>query len=130
VRLAWERASRHTPIPPELLARLEPGRSDLAQCLAELGAPLWVFEHVEDGRSGAALAFGWYDQRDLGLRVSVPVYRGLAASFEYDRIDQRMRGAVLFFDPDWRLVTCRAGLLRDLTREFARPRPQLVEEDA
>lgn len=129
VRLSWTRVSRDAPIPSGRLAQLEPGRADLAQCLAELGAPLWVCEYAEDGRASAALAYGWYDQRDLGLRVSVPLYRSFTASFDYDTIDQRLRGAVLFFDADWTLVARREGLLRDLTQEL-RPRPQPPEEDA
>lgn len=130
IRLAWERESRHAPLVPETLGRLEPGRVGLEECLAELGAPLWVWEHVEDGRASAVLAYGWYDQRDLGLRVSVPVYRALSASFEYDKVDQRMRGALFFFDQDWSLTARREGLLRDLTVELRQKRPQPVEEDA
>lgn len=130
LRVAWERQSRHTPVTSAALERLRPAEADLAACLAELGAPLWVWEHVEDGRASAVLAYGWYDQRDLGLRLSIPVYRALSASFEYDKIDERMRGAVLFFGPDWRLTARREGLLRDLTVELRPKRPQPVEEDA
>jgi hypothetical protein len=129
IRLEWNRDTRFAPVPPATLARLQPERSGLTECLAELGAPLWVAEHVHEGRAGAVLAFGWFDERDLGLRVSVPLYRSLSASFDYNQIDQRLRGAVFFFDADWRLLTWREGLLRDLTRELRRP-PQPVEEEA
>ena len=128
LRVAWERESRHSPVPPAALGRLEPGRVGLTECLAELGAPLWVWEHVEEGRASAVLAYGWNNQRDLGLRVSVPLYRGLTASYQYDAIDQRMRGVVLFFDADWRLTSWREGLLRDLTAELRPKRPQPVED--
>jgi hypothetical protein len=129
VRFVWNRELRYEPLPAGALARLEPGRADLGACLAELGAPLWVREQPHEGRAGAMLAYGWFDERNRGLRVSIPVYRSFSASFDYNQIDQRMRGAVLFFDADWKLVAWREGLLRDLTQELGPP-PQLVEEDA
>jgi len=129
VSLTWERESRHTPVSAASISRLESGRSDLGECLAELGAPLWVWEHVEGGRPAAALAYGWFDERDFGVRVSVPVSDNFSASFDYDQIDQRMKGLVLFFDEGWMLTAWRTGLLRDLTREVRRP-PAAVEEDA
>jgi hypothetical protein len=128
VSFAWERESRYAPVQHATLVRLEPGRT-LADCLAELGAPLWVWEHVEGEAQAAALAWGWFDERDLGIRVSVPVSEELSASFDYDQIDQRMQGLVLFFDQDWRLTRWRSGFLRDLTREARRP-PAALEEDA
>lgn len=129
VSFAWERESRHTPISAASIARLESGRSDLGECLAELGAPLWVWEHVEGGRPAAALAYGWFDERNFGVRVSVPVSENFSASFDYGQIDRRMKGLVLFFDEDWTLTSWRTGLLRDLTQE-ARRRPATLEEDA
>jgi hypothetical protein len=125
VQLKWERDSRNTPLTAAALASLEPG-ADLAQCLGALGAPLWVWEHVEDGRDGAALAYGWYDERTLGVSVSVPVTDYVSASLDYDAIGSKLRGLVLFFDSEWRLVTWRTGLLRDLTGERDR-RPADVE---
>ena len=129
VSFTWERESRNSPISQASIARLESGRFGLDECLAELGAPLWVWEDVEDGRPAAALAYGWFDERDFGLRVSVPVTENTSASFDYDQIDSRMKGVVLFFDEDWRLTHLRKGLLRDLTREQRR-RPASLEEDA
>ncbi len=129
VTFSWERESRHAPVPAAAVARLQANRSGLGDCLAEFGAPLWVWEHVEHGRPAAALAYGWFDEHDFGLRVSVPVSENLSASFDYDQIDQRMRGLVLFFDEDWALTSWRTGLLRDLTQEARRP-PAALEEDA
>jgi hypothetical protein len=127
LQLSISRDSRDAPVPAAALAELQPGTSDLGACLALLGAPLWVQEHEVAGGSGALLAYGWRDERDLGLRFSVPVSRGVSASLDYDRSDRRTRGLVLFFDPDWRLTAFRTGLLLDLTRE-RRP-PAAPEEE-
>jgi len=128
ISLNWERQSFDRPVVPEVLASLQSERSDLAHCLELLGAPLWVWEHSEERRDGAALAYGWLESRDLGLRVSVPVADRVSASFDYDQIDSRMRGAVLFFDHENRLVAWRLGLLRDLAREV-QERPSYLEDD-
>ena len=131
VQLSWNRVTRHSPVPRDALARLssDPGHpSDLGECLAALGAPLWVWEHEIDGASGAVLAWGWFDERSLGFSASVPITRGVSASFDYDDADARMRGVVLFFDRDWRLVVLRTGLLRDLTGEVRRP-PAVLDEE-
>jgi hypothetical protein len=132
VSVTWTRESRYDPVPGEAVAKLSAGESDLGTCLEALGAPLWVWEHPfngGDGRDGAALAYGWFDERDLGLSFSVPVSKEVSASFDFDKIDARMRGLVLFFDGDWKLTAWRSGLLRDLTREARRP-PVYHEEDA
>jgi len=129
VSVSWQRESRHHPVPRAAVQRLVAGESDLGQCLELFGAPLWVWEHVEGGRQAAALAYGWSDERDFGLRVSVPVTENYSASFDYDQVDQRMKGLVLFFDEGWTLTSWRLGLLRDLTREARRP-PAALEEDA
>lgn len=126
---SWERESRHAPVAAAAIARLQADRSGLADCLAEFGAPLWVWEHVERGRAAAALAYGWFDEQDFGLRFSVPVSENFSASFDYDQVDQRMHGLVLFFDEDWTLTSWRTGLLHDLTQEARRP-PAALEEDA
>lgn len=126
---SWQRQSRHAPASSEAIARLEAGHSGLAQCLGEFGAPLWVWEHNEHGKAAAALAYGWFDEHGLGVSVSVPVSDSVSASLDYDQIDQRMKGLVLFFDADWTLTSWRTGLLRDLTQEARRP-PTAVEEDA
>jgi hypothetical protein len=127
--VSWERESRHSPPPLAVIASLESGKSGLGECLAGFGAPLWVWEHVEGGRPAAALAYGWFDERDFGVRVSVPVSEYYSASLDYDQVDQRMKGLVLFFDEHWVLTSWRTGLLRDLTREARRP-PAYVEDDA
>jgi hypothetical protein len=124
--VGWERESRYAPVPDGVIARLEEGRTELGECLATFGAPLWVWEHPAAGGDGAALAYGWYVQRDLGFRVSVPVTEQYSGSFDYDQIDSRMRGLVLFFDHDWKLAYWRTGLMSDLVN--VQRRPASVEE--
>lgn len=129
VTFAWNRDQRYAPVPPAVLGHFVPGRTGLDECLAALGAPLWVWENAEDGRASQVLAYGWFDERDRGLRVSVPVYRELSVSYDYAQIDERMRGLVLFFDQDWKLTAWREGLLHDLTQELRRPPPAFVADD-
>jgi hypothetical protein len=125
LQVSWQRDSRHAPVSKAALDGLAAG-TGLDECLGALGAPLWVWEHVEGGTPGAALAYGWFDQKDVGLRFSVPVTEYYSVSLDYDQIDLRMKGLVLFFDADWRLTSWRTGLLRDLSREAQR-RPAFVE---
>jgi hypothetical protein len=127
--LTWQRESRNRPVPAEAVARLEAGKTELGECLALFGAPLWVWEDVEHGRPAAALAYGWFDARDFGFSVSFPLTDYYSASYNFDRIDQRMQGLVLFFDEHWRLLSWRTGLLHDLTHEERRP-PAFVEDGA
>ncbi|MSR62262.1 MAG: hypothetical protein EXS08_07445 [Planctomycetes bacterium] len=129
VSVNWTRESRYAPVASEHLARLEAGRTQLGDCLADLGAPLWVWEHTEGGQDGAALAYGWFDEEDVGVNVSVPVTDNSSASFDYTTLDARLHGLVLFFDERWVLTSFRTGWLRDLTREVRRP-PTALEEDA
>ena len=129
VSLNWQRESRNSPVPVEAMTRLEAGKTELGECLAAFGAPLWVWEHVEHGLPAAALAYGWFDERDLGFSVSLPLTDYYSPSYNYDQADQRMKGLVLFFDENWTLVSWRTGLLHDLTEEARRP-PAFVEDGA
>ena len=126
IQFNWRRESRHAPIDPSSFEELEEEGVDLTRCLQLFGAPLWVRE--QEGGKGAMLAYGWLENKDLGLTVSVPLYRGYSGSVDLDKIDSRMRGLVLFFDESWNLRSWRVGLLRDLTREAQRP--SYVEEGA
>ena len=60
---------------------------------------------------------GW----GVGVRYALADY--VSASLHYDSIGANTKGYVLLFDADWRLTAVRKGYLRDLTFEFARPRP-------
>ena len=120
----YTRQTRFEPPPEGTLTQLAPGQSDLGQCLALLGAPLWVWEH---GGSGAALAYGWLQNGDWNVSLQAPISNNASASFTFRKIDERMRGVVLFFDEDWQLRTVRKGLLRDLTAQFRDRRPSFLD---
>src|SRR5687768_5768447 len=112
VRLGFRRDTRLEPLPQAALQSLEPGVSDLGTALDQLGPPLDAWELPDHS---IALAWGWYRSRGWRLRVSAPVPRsGSSASLDYRREGARLRGVVLFFDEDLRLVKLRKGDLRDL----------------
>jgi hypothetical protein len=140
VSVTWQRTSRFEPVDAAAVEELLPGEGreetgapgdlepgDLERCLTTFGAPLWVWEYRGDGM---ALAYGWLEVRNWGVNVSLPVSRNFSVSFDYHDIDEEMRGLVLFFGPDLALVGIRRGLLRDLTMEARRLRPQGVDENA
>lgn len=127
VDVGWNRTVRFEPPPPGATARLHDGAEGLQECLDLLGAPLWVWDTPTGEGQGFALAYGWYEERGWSVAVSYPVADYVNASFDYDQADERMRGIVLFFDDDARLVSWRMGLLRDLTRERERRRPTPVD---
>jgi hypothetical protein len=121
---SWSRTNRFAPPDEGAVETLAPGQSDLGHCLAALGAPLWVWEYRGDG---VALAYGWLEDVGWGIIVSVPLTEYYSASFDYRDRDSEMPGLVLLFDEGLTLRELRRGLLRDLTREVGRPRPNLVE---
>ena len=108
------------PVAPATLAALEPGRATLAEALERLGAPLFVWEWRGDG---AALAWGWRDARRWGFSISVPLDQGSNASFSYDDLARELPGAVLFFDPEGKLVEARQGKLAEIEAATRRTRP-------
>jgi hypothetical protein len=122
----WTRNSRYHPVPEELEPELVVGESQLDDCLAQLGAPLWVLEHPIKGRDGALLAWGWYLSNDIGVNLSYAFDRYVSSSVDYKQSDADMEGLVAIFDQDWRLVEVKRGLLRDLASEFTRARPRAV----
>jgi hypothetical protein len=124
VQLEWERNQTHAHVDTAAIARLEPGASDVGACLAELGAPLYVWEYAGDG---VALAFGAQSGRYLDLNISIPLERG-SAPVDFGERYANTDGWVLFFDADWKLVRVQAGRLRNLARELER-RPAPVEDE-
>jgi len=127
LQFRYQRFSRFEPVDELAAADLVPG-TELADCLTTFGAPLWVWETLDERGCGAALAWGWYDSTDRGAQLSTPVSDRFSASFDWDDLDARMRGLVLFFDPEWKLTTRRLGLLRDLTADLRRRRPLRVQD--
>ncbi len=124
VSASWTRESKFSA--PDLVAfeQFAVGEDTLPTCLEQLGAPLWVWE-AAGGQH--AMAWGWLEDKNFGVRASIPLARFASASFSYARIDQRMQGIVLFFDAAWNLVGTRRGQLRDLTELEERRRPGIVE---
>ncbi|MEO6711144.1 MAG: hypothetical protein ABI054_07890 [Planctomycetota bacterium] len=125
VQLSFERKTRLEPVPKEALAQLVPGTSDLSAALNQLGPPVFAWELP---REGAALAWGWYHSFGWRLKASDSNKSGVSVSFNYDNAIAHMRGAVLFFDRDWRLTAVREGVLSEL-RDTSRTRPADVEAD-
>ncbi len=130
VRFEWRRELRFEPPDLAVIETLEAGKTDLTQTLQKLGAPLWVWEYPSSTGQGAALAYGWYKNQDRELRVSAPVSRAVSPSFSYGRVNEKMRGIVLFFDETWMLTSWREGYLQDLTAGLGKRRPTYIEEEA
>jgi hypothetical protein len=125
VQLQWSQETVHERVDGAAVAALQPGVSDLAQCLAALGAPLYVWEYDGDG---VALGFGALNDETWGVGVNIPISESTSASFDYDEGDAQTRGWVLFFDESWTLVAASEGRLRDLALGFRRQPPAFVDE--
>jgi hypothetical protein len=124
VSFSWSRRRAHELPPTGAVAALTPGRTTLTEALDSLGAPLYVWEYKGDG---AALAWGWSDDDNRGVAMSLPLQRQLSASFSYDSGSERLRGIVLLFDSKLVLDQVREGWLRDLSRDLGRRRPAPVD---
>jgi hypothetical protein len=124
VTYSYTRDMRFAPIDDAALDSLHPGDADITECLAKLGAPLYVWEYSTEG---VALAYGFDKDRTWSLTVSVPVSHGFSASGSYSDQVRKLRGAVLLFDPEWRLQLVRRGMLADLSAELRHKRPAIVE---
>lgn len=123
VSFRYERTVVNTRPERGAVETLAPGDATLADCLARLGAPLYVWE-----LPGAemALAWGWERNRLRGLTVSVPLDQGGSASASYDEIARKLHGFVLQFDASGKLTSVRRGFLSDLASEFKRRRPAAI----
>ncbi len=122
--VAWTRETENGPPPQHALAELELERSDLDDALAVLGAPVAAWEWTD---GGIALAWGWSREKNLGLSLSVPLYKSASASFNYDDVRAKLLGVVLFFDESDRLVQLREGLLGELRAASERANSAWVE---
>lgn len=125
VQLSYRRTLQHREVPAEVSSDLAVREADLAECLDALGAPLFVWEQPE---GWMALAYGWEDTRHGGVNLSVPISRFFSASVDYNEVDSELKGVVLVFDDERRLVRVRRGVLRELASS-ERPRPFFVEPD-
>jgi hypothetical protein len=109
--VSWQRSRGFEEVIHADLQRMRAESADLHGVMLAFGAPLEV--NSLEG-TGMILTYGWFDERDLGLRVSVPVTDQYSASFNYDDLKRRQRGALLFFDEDRRLTGWRLGWLSEL----------------
>ncbi|HUR27286.1 MAG TPA: hypothetical protein VM509_03815 [Planctomycetota bacterium] len=125
VQMSFERETRLEPVEPAALAELVPGTSDLQAALDRLGPPIFAWE-LPDQRT--ALAWGWYHARGWRIKASDANKSGVSLSFNYDSVKARLRGAVLFFDADWKLTAVREGVLNDL-RDASRVRPEALDAE-
>ena len=123
VRLNYFRISHFEPTSDTVLQQLEGSDAELQQCLDALGAPLSVGELPD----GIAVAYGWQDRAHWGLDVGYTFERILNVRFNYQDVEDSLRGVMLLFGDDLRLKAIRRGLLGDLTRRFRR-RPADPEE--
>lgn len=114
----YTRLSVNEPVDEAVVAAL-PAGADLQVCLGRLGAPIRVWE-TEAGR--CAMAYGWLRDRGWGVKVSYS-FSDLtpSASFSFDSTVKKMRGAVLWFDDQLKLVEAKTGLLSDLLPPRRRP---------
>ncbi len=121
VRGRYQKNTFLRPIAGDAEAGLAPG-AELAECVARLGAPNYVWEQP----GGAmAVAYAWSRSVGWGLGVSGTIVRNVDASFDFDDLSADTRGLVLWFDPTWRLERLERGRIRDVAAPLGRPRPNL-----
>lgn len=113
-------------IDADTLTDLNIGQATLTECLAELGAPL----HVWEIDTGAALAWYWIDKSDWGVTLSVPAGDAVDASFSYGESSEDIEGLVLFFDSDWILTQKRWGRIAAIAPTLRRPADLGVDDQA
>jgi hypothetical protein len=122
ISYTYERDSAFEPVRESRVETLHVGESRIGDALASLGAPLYVWEGVDQA---IVLAYGFHHHSGWGVRVSVPLEH-TSASFSYDDAAARLEGYILVFDNDGTLRIVRGGLLRDL-RNATRHPPAFVE---
>lgn len=123
VSFTWQRTITFEPVSTKAVESLQPGTSDLAEVLAKLGAPIYVWEGKD---REVVLAYGSLNDKHLGFGISAPVFDNMSASLNYDDTASKLEGYILVFDAKDNLKIVRAGLLRDLSK-IVRARPTTVE---
>ena len=123
VSVRFDRHRGYEPVADAVLDDLRTSGADFATCLQRLGAPNVVFEQP-DGRF--ALAWAWIDQFGWGIDASLSL-RGFAVSGDFAGEQRNLKGVVLFFDRELRLVEIDRGLLHEFLRAHSRPRPGAIE---
>ena len=124
LQVQWMRSTLHQPIGEEVVDRYAIGEATMGDALGGLGAPLYVWELPH---GSAALAWGWYGSRDLGVQVSLPTKSYVDPSFRFSQIDNRLRGYVMVFDAGDDLRYVRKGYLADIADDLRRKPVFLVD---
>lgn len=121
--VTWQRTTSQHALTEQALANLPPHGASLAECLAQLGAPVLVREHRVHG---LVLVYAWENDRSLGLSLSVPL-GDRSASLAFTDARLRAHGIALWFDDDWTLTRWQRGRFADLVAT-TNVRPATVEE--
>lgn len=121
VSVSWTRSTNAVALDPGWV-ELEPGTATLEDALAVLGAPLYVHEYEVNG---LLVAWGRYREDVKGIRVTIPLQdSGPSPDVDYRAGSSGLRGVMMVFDPQYRLVSVREGLLIDLHDDrYDPPRP-------
>jgi len=115
--VTYQQTNVNEPLDDELIAALTAG-TDLQVCLDQLGAPIRVWQ-TEHGKF--AMAYGWLWTRGWGVSASIQVIPFVSASLRFADDAKKLRGGVLWFDGDMKLLEAKTGLLSDLLPERRRP---------
>lgn len=126
VQVTYGRIRLEEPISDARLQALRPDEADLTRCLADLGAPHFVWEHQG---TGIALGWVWQDKDDFDIDVSYTIYKDApGASLSYGHEAADLPGCVLWFDATLRLRRWQRGTMGDLTLGL-RQRPAVDDDD-
>ena len=109
-----------------VVSELAAGEASLDDVLAQLGAPIDVWEGAN---GGAVLSYGGLRCAEWNVDVSVPVSDYGSASLSYTDTTAKTRGTIFVFDEALQLQIVRSGLLADLRQAFTRRRPASIEGD-
>ncbi len=127
LRVLWTRAEFLQPIEESQHQDLCAPEASLTACLERLGAPLYVWEEADEQ---IALAWGWNEESDWGINLSIPLAQEFSATLDYQNTDLDLYGLVLVFDGSDHLAEKRLGLLSDMGFKPRRRRPDAVETAA
>jgi hypothetical protein len=123
--LTFLNTATNEPVNPDDVNALAVG-TDLQVCMDRLGAPIRVWETTPDR---FAIAYGWRAEHRWRLSLGWEVATFVRPSITIDNEARKLRGAVLWFDEDMKLVKAKMGLLSDLLPPRRRPNDvQILEE--
>ncbi len=115
--LTFLNTATNEPVNPDDVNALVAG-TDLQVCMDRLGAPIRVWE-TTPGRF--AIAYGWRAEHRWRLSLGWEVAAFVRPSITIDNETRRLRGAVLWFDEDMKLLEAKMGLLSDLLPQRRQP---------